>query len=114
MQRNLSSFPGKLSKEAKTRYKREIGMIGGLGRRERCVERRFHQYSSQRPGCLFSLTNVLTTTLFKTHKSLEAYYQFLCDWVTDVRLWKVAGKFLITGRVSSRHQLIDKLLHQSR
>ena len=37
MQRNLSSFAGKLSKEAKIRYKKEIGMIGGLDPFERCV-----------------------------------------------------------------------------
>ena len=51
MQRNLSSIAGKLSKKAKIRYKKEIGMIGGLDPFERCVERRFHQYRSQRPGC---------------------------------------------------------------
>ena len=89
MQRNLSSFAGKLSKEAKTRCKREIGMMGGLDPVERCVERRFHQFRSQRPGCLFSLTKVLTAIQFKTQKSLEGYCQFLCDWVKDVRLWKV-------------------------
>ena len=51
MQRNLSSFTGKLSKEAKIRYKKEIGMIGGLDPLERCVEGRFYPYRSQRPGC---------------------------------------------------------------
>ena len=44
MQRNLSSFAGKLSKKAKTRYKKKIGIIGGLDRFERRVERRVHQY----------------------------------------------------------------------
>ena len=84
-------------------------MIGGLDPFERCAERRFHQYRSQRPGCLFSLTKVLTTTQFKTHKYLEAYYQFLCGWVKDVSLWKVAGRFQTTGRVSSLHSLNDIL-----
>ena len=114
MQRNLSSFAGKLSKEAKTRYKREIGMIGGLDPFECCVERRLHQYRSQRPGSLFSLAKVLTMHHTIQDKEVFFYYQFLCDWVKDVRLLKVAGKFLTTGRVSSRHLLNDKLLQQSR
>ena len=51
MQRNLSSFAGKLSKDAKIRYKKEIGMIGGLDQFQCCVEKMFHQYRSQQPGC---------------------------------------------------------------
>ena len=51
MQRNLSSFAAKLSKEAKIRYKKEIRIIGGLDPFQRCVVRRFYQYRSQRPRC---------------------------------------------------------------
>ena len=46
-------------------------------------------------------TNFITAKQFKKHKSLEAYYQFLCGWVRDVRQWRVAGKFVATGRVSA-------------
>ena len=52
MQRNLSSFAGKLSKEAKIRYKKEIGMIGGLHPFERCVGEEVPPVESQRPAWL--------------------------------------------------------------
>ena len=42
-------------------------------------------------------TNFITAQQFK---SFEAYNQFVCGWVKDVFNYKVAGKFLTTGRVS--------------
>lgn len=32
-------------------------------------------------------TSFLTPKQFKAHKSLEAYNQFVCGWVKDVRAW---------------------------
>ena len=46
-------------------------------------------------------TNFITAKQFKTYKYLEAYNQFVCGWVKDVYLWKIARKFVTAGRVSS-------------
>ena len=45
-------------------------------------------------------TSFISPKQFKARKSLEAYNQFVCGWVKDVRMWKTAGKYLTTGRVS--------------
>ena len=45
-------------------------------------------------------SNFITAKQFKSHRSLEAYNQFVCGWVKDVRTWRVARKFVTTGRVS--------------
>ena len=46
-------------------------------------------------------TSFITSSQFKACKSLEAYNQFLCGWVKDVTVRKIAGKFFTCGRVSS-------------
>ena len=42
-------------------------------------------------------TNFITTKQFKAHKSLEAYNQFVCGWIKDVRTWRIAGKYVTTA-----------------
>ena len=46
-------------------------------------------------------TSFVTLKQFKSHRSLESYNQFVNGWVKDVNGWKIAGKVVVTGRVSS-------------
>ena len=46
-------------------------------------------------------TSFITLKQFKSHRSLESYNQFVNGWVKDVNGWKIAGKVVVTGRVSS-------------
>ena len=46
-------------------------------------------------------TSFVTTKQFKARKGLEAYNQFVCGWVKEIKTRKVGGKYLTTGRVSS-------------
>jgi len=45
-------------------------------------------------------TSFITARQCKTRKGLEAYNQFVSGWVKDVYNRKVAGKHVLTGRVS--------------
>ena len=44
--------------------------------------------------------NFVTAKQFKSHKSLEAYNQFVSGWVKEVNAWSGQGKSVVTGRVS--------------
>ena len=46
-------------------------------------------------------TSFVTAKQFKARKGLEAYKQFVCGWVKEIKTRKVADKYLTTGRVSS-------------
>ena len=59
-------------------------------------------------SCLVLQANFMTTEHFKAHKSLKAYInQFVCDWIKDVHLGKIAGKFVTTGRVIVHDQNVS-------
>ncbi len=45
-------------------------------------------------------TNFITAKQFKSHKSLEAYNQFVSGLVKEVNAWKGQTKYVVTGRVS--------------
>jgi len=45
----------------------------------------------------------MTLEQFKARKGLEAYNQFISSWIKDVSAMVIAGKYLITGRVSFMH-----------
>ena len=45
-------------------------------------------------------TSFVTAKQFKAHKSMEAYNQFVCGWVKDVRSWSAASKCIVTGKVT--------------
>ena len=49
-------------------------------------------------------TSFVTAKQFKAHKFMEAYNQFVCGWVKDVKAWNVRGKCVVTGKVSVLHQ----------
>ena len=54
-------------------------------------------------------TSFVTLKQFKSHHSLESYNQFVNGWVKDVKGWKIAGKVVVTGRVSDRAFYIGQL-----
>lgn len=103
MQR-LSSYAENLSAEAKARYKEKIALINGLDPFASCPEGPSDAVpdvdASDLVSYLVLQTSFVSPTQFKARKSLEAYNQFVCGWVKDVRTWKIAGKYLTTGRVS--------------
>ena len=105
MEYALSSYAENLTNEAKTQYRGKIGVIGGLDPFEGCPGEPCEGIPSVEASDLVAYlvlqTNFITAKQFKAYKSLEAYNQFVCGWVKDVYSWKIAGKFVTTGRVSS-------------
>ena len=104
-QLRISFYAQKLLDEAKRRYVNKISVINGLdpfgsfpGEVTEAVP---PVEASDLVSYLVLQTNFITTQQFKAHKSLEAYNQFVCGWVKDVCTYKVAGKFVTTGRVST-------------
>lgn len=114
MQRKLSPYAEKLSNEARSRYEDKLAVIGGLDPFQGCPGEPCEDVppveASDLVAYLVLQTNFLTTTQFKAHKSLEAYNQFVCGWVKDVRTWKIAGRLVTTGRVSSELKIIKIIL----
>ena len=103
-QLSLSVYADNLPNEAKRRYKEKIAVINGLDPFGGCLGEEIETLppveASDFVAYLVLQTNFITTQQFKAHKSLEAYNQFVCGWVKDVHTFKVAGKFVTTGRVS--------------
>ena len=102
--RGLSSYAESLSGVAKTRYREKISVINGRdpfgGYLGEPVEAVPPVDSSDLVSYLVLQTNFITTnSLIKAHKSLKAYNQFVCGWIKDVLTWRVAGKYVTTGRV---------------
>ena len=58
-------------------------------------------------------TSFLTTKQFKARKSLEAYNQFVCGWIKEVKVWDIAnyGKYLVKGRVSILFYICKNLFY---
>ena len=46
-------------------------------------------------------TSFVTAKQFEAHKSAEAYNQFVCAWVKDVKTWNVCRKCVVTGKVNT-------------
>ena len=105
MQR-LSSYAENLPPEAKNRYLAKISIIDGT---DPLSAGEFGEEADVTPpvdACdlvsyLVLQTSFVTAKQFKARKGLEAYNQFVCGWVKEVKTRKVAGKYLTTGRVSS-------------
>jgi len=49
---------------------------------------------------LFLQTSFVTAKQFEARKELEAYNQFVCGWVKEIKTCKVVDKYFTTGRVS--------------
>jgi len=107
MDRNLSSYGTGLSPEAKARYVEKLSLIGGVdpflggvipGAEVTTVFPPLD--ASDVVSYLVLKTSFLTPSQYKARKSLDAYNQLVCGWVKDVTTRKIAGKYLICGRVS--------------
>ena len=102
--KNLSIYAESLSEEAKTRYKGKLNMIDGFdpfsGTAGELADRSPPVEPADIVLHLVLQTSFITAKQFKARKSLEAYDQFVNDWVKEVCNRKVAGKFVVTGRVS--------------
>ena len=104
----LSSFAERLKCEALTRFNEKIEAINGLdpfgadlGEATESVP---PVEASDLVVYLVLQTNFITTKQYKTHKSLEAYIQFVCGWIKDVRTWRIAGKCdYCTSEFAGRH-----------
>ena len=105
MQR-LSSYPDNLLPEAKTRYLAKISILNGM---DPLSDGLFGEEADDIPpvdvcdlvSYLVLQTSFMTAKQFKACKGLEAYNQFVCGWVKEINIHKVAGRYLTTGRVSS-------------
>ena len=98
----LSPYAEKLSQEAKDRYLDKISTLDpffGVAISDIC-----HTTPSVDACDLVSYlvlkTNFMTAKQFQARKGLEAYNQFVCGWVKDVKTRKVSGKYLTCGHVS--------------
>ena len=45
-------------------------------------------------------TSFCTAKQFKARKGLEAYNQFVCGWIKEVSIRKIAEKYVVLSRVS--------------
>ena len=109
----LLKYADALLPEAKKRYKEKIGLIGNvdpfaISENTQSVANHAVNVStaalspvdsSDLVSYLVLQTSFVTVKQFKAHNSMEAYNQFACGWVKDVKAWKVSGKSIVTGKV---------------
>ena len=102
---SLSDYAETLPDEAKKRYKEKISLIGGADpflRDVRLLTDGFPPVESvDIVSYLVLRTSFAMAEQLKARKGLEAFNQLVSGWVKDVKNWKVAGKSVVTGRVSS-------------
>ena len=102
-----SAYVSKLPVDALERYKKKINLFLADVDPFLLLEKKTHQSelppvdASDLVSYLVLQTSYLTAKQFKSHKSLEAYNQFVSGWVKEVVAWSVAetNKLLVTGRV---------------
>ena len=101
----LSPYAEKLSREAKDRYLDKISTLGGVDPFSGVAIGDVCRTMLSVDACdlvpyLVLKTSFMTATQFQARKGLEAYNQFVCGWVKDVKTRKVSGKYLTCGRIS--------------
>jgi len=105
MSSQLSLYANNLEKEAKARYKEKLTLINGVDPFGKVTEgEQFDGYPPVEDCDLVSYlvirTSFISMSQFKARKGLEAYNQFVCGWIKDVNMRKIAEKILITGQLS--------------
>ena len=108
---NLSLYAEGLGQEAKKRYLQKLQLVGGMDPFQLATNRANGSATKAKDlppveasdivSYLVLQTSFVTAKQFKAYKSLEAYNQFVSGWVKDVCAWSIAGKIIVTGRVSS-------------
>lgn len=110
----LSTYAENLPVKAKQRYKEKLSAICGVdpftlqaGKRSgplEAAESLPQVDATDLVSYLVLQTNFVTVKQFKSHKSLEAYNQFVSGWVKEINSWMLTGsgpgKSVVTGRVS--------------
>ena len=108
----MSKYAHTLPPKAKKRYDGLIGNVDPFVLSENAQSMANHAVtvsaaalpavdSSDVVSYLVLQTSFATAKQFKAHKSMEAYNQFVCGWVKDVKAWNVLGKSVVTGKVAS-------------
>lgn len=95
-------YINELDVNSKLRYLEKIKKIGG-----QCpYELLYDKQLTFPPFSQFDITDYLiykvsfyTKKQFKNYKSLEAYNQFKCKWVHNVRSKAIGGYFVVRGEV---------------
>ena len=110
MSQNLSAYAQGLPSEAKIRYLEKISMIGDVdpfvGPPGECVNVIPPVEASDLVSYLVLQTSFVTAKQFKAHKSMEAYNQFVCGWVKEVKVWKrKVSMYRPWGRVKQPHPI---------
>ena len=119
----LSAYAQKLPQEAKRRYLGKLSMIENIDpfpslfrdppviQIQQCSLPQVD--ASDLVSYLVTLqTSFVTVKQFKSHRSLESYNQFVNGWVKNVRGWKIAGKVVVTARVSTEYHCSIKINQQ--
>ena len=102
----LSLYAENLPPEAKARYLAKISIIDGIDPLsdgvfgEEMVDVTPPVDACDLVSYLVLQTSFVMAKQFKARKGLEAYNQFVCGWVKEIKTRKVAGKYLTTSRVS--------------
>ena len=101
----LSSYAENFSDEAEPRHREKTVLIRGLdpfaGNLGVSLDTMPPLDASDLIAYLVLETNFVTVNQFKAFKSLEAYNQFVCDWIKDVRTRRTAGKYVtVCGKPS--------------
>ena len=95
-----------LPEDAKARYRSKLQLIGGLDPFSSPLGEPVDVVppveACDLVAYLVLQTSFLTSKQFKARKSLEAYNQFVCGWVKEVKVWDIANydKYLVKGKVS--------------
>ena len=105
----LNEYVDKLPEDAKRRYREKTSRVGfdpfALFGSQAAVITGAKPWTlppvdgSDIVSYLVLQTSFVTAKQFKAHKSMEAYNQFVCGWVKDVRSWNAASKCIVTGKV---------------
>ena len=106
-----------LSEDAKARYRSKLELIGGIDPFSSPLGEPVDDVppveSCDLVAYLVLQTSFLTIKQFKARKSLEAYNQFVCGWIKEVKVWDIAnyGKYLVKGRISTLFYICKNLFY---
>ena len=101
----LSSYAENLAHEARCRYLDKLAVIEGIDPMRDIMFGEPTDKTLSVDACdllsyLVIQTSFVTAKQFKARKGLEAYNQFVCRWIKDVSIRKIAEKYVVSSRVS--------------
>ncbi|KAG1695931.1 Glycine receptor subunit alpha-2 [Nymphon striatum] len=110
----LMTLLDSLDKEVRDRYDEKLSLIGGQCPYEMSSDNFSNDVESLPNLTYIDILNYLvnsksvyTLEQLKSYKSLEAYNQFVCGWVRDVRSVDINGRVLVTARVRHSQRMND-------